>query len=73
MLNQKNKLKLKKMGLESNMFLKSDNNRPSVEVKYELTYSGDLLKVTQYNQTARHCGISKQWKTKIRDWYRMET
>lgn len=73
--DQKQIKELKKMGLDPNMFLKSDNNRPSVEVaKYELTYSGDLLvKVTQYNPDGSLDivdNIKNNGKTKIRDWYR---
>jgi YD repeat-containing protein len=73
--DQKQIKELKKMGLDPNMFVKSDNNRPSVEAaKYELTYSGDLLvKVTQYKPDGSLDivdNIKNNGKTKIRDWYR---
>jgi YD repeat-containing protein len=66
---------IKKMGLDPNMLMKSDKNRPSVEVaKYELTYSsGKLVKVTQYNPDGSLYivdNIKNNGKTKIRDWYR---
>lgn len=67
--------KLKKMGLDPNMLMKSDKNRPSIEVaKYELTYSNDqLVKIIQYNPDGSLYivdNIKNNGETKIRDWYR---
>lgn len=66
---------LKKMGIDPNMFIKSDKKRPSVEVsKYELNYSNDhLVKITKYNPDGSLDivdNIKNNGKTKIRDWYR---
>lgn len=66
---------LKKAGLLSDMFIKNDNNKPSLEVaKYELTYSGEqLTKIIKYNPDESLDIIDKienNGKKQIRDWYR---
>jgi hypothetical protein len=65
----------KKNGFDPNMFLKSDNNRPSVEVvKIRINYSGDLLvKVSNSIQARRSLDIVDNIKTMERQkshWYR---